>query len=432
VLGQLIAPASLAIGLLASPAGARCIGSTDPVVERMELKTGRDPAAAVGLIEKQIAKTDPADSRRLAELYVAKSQALNMSGAPYYPALEKARSVGGRLGPTDNLGLYLRISEAVEKTSGAETAKALQSIAPDVEALPAASSAKTCRAMDLAFYNSMAERPREAMMFAIRAYRNAQDDPNSFERAGAASVLAFLVSDGHDFDYSNKLHSEAYAIQQELGLSDLAANEVLLRGYTHLDRGDWKNALRDFEASAREARSYGNKYAVDYALVGVCEAALDGEMTEQAAPACERAYEDLTVPGERMAVPATTLMARLLVEQGNPTRSLQLLDPLIAEGKGSASSHIWIMALKTRAQALSLLGRNKEAYAAMRQASAASDEFHDRELQSGVAALQARFQTEELQRRLTAEERASNTRLRLAIAVIVGTSANRNDSSSAN
>ena len=420
MLGRIAAPASFLVALLASPASARCIGSTDPVIERLELQTGRDPAAAVGLIKKEIAKTDPANRRRLAELYIAKSQALNMSGAPFYPALEQARSLGGPFGQTDNIGMYLRISDAVETKTGAEAAKALKAIATDFEDLPDGSRAKTCRGTDLAFYNAMLEQPREAMMFATRAYRNAQDAPNSLERAGAASVLAFLVSEGHDFDYSNKLHSEAYAIQQKLGLSDLAANEVLLRGYTHLARGDWKNALKDFEASAREARSYDNQYAVDFALVGVCEAALDGGMTERAAPACERAYNGLAAPGERMAFPAITLMARLLVEQGKPARSLQLLDPLIAEGKGSAASNIWIMALQTRAQALSLLGRNEEAYAMMRQASAASDDFNERELQSGVAALQARFQTEELQRRLLAEERASSTRLRLAVAVIVG------------
>jgi len=67
-LRQFIAPASILVALLASPAGARCIGSTDPVIQRMELETGRNPAAAVALISKEIADTNPANRRRLTEL----------------------------------------------------------------------------------------------------------------------------------------------------------------------------------------------------------------------------------------------------------------------------------------------------------------------------------------------------------------------------
>jgi len=401
-------------------ASARCIGSTDPLVQRMELETGRDPVAAIGQITEEINDTGPADRRRLAELYMAKSQAVYMSGGLNTPLLDEARKIGGAFGPADNLGLFLRLSNVAAKIEQPGAEKALQSIARDVEALPNGSAAKTCRLTDLAFYTSLLEQQREAMMFATQAYRNAEADRDSFERSQAASILAFLVSGGLDFDYANKLHSEAYAIQQDLGLSDLASNEMLLRGYTKLDQGDWKGALADFEESAREARSYDNQYAVNYALLGVCEAALEGKKTARAATACEAAYDGLDLPGERVAFTATTLMAQLLVEQGEPARALELLDPLVAEGKGTAASDIWITALEVRARALSLLGRNAQAYAAMREANVDAKEHYNRELQSGVAAMQARFQTEELQRQLAAEERASNARLRLAIAVMVG------------
>ena len=419
-LRQFIAPASILVALLASTAGARCIGSTDPVIQRMELETGRNPAAAVALISKEIADTNPANRRRLTELYLAKSQALYMSGASMDPALAKAREIGSGYGPTDNIGMYLRISEAIGKADAAETAKDLQSLAGGLDALPDGSPAKTCRATDFAYYNSAIERSREAMVFAAQAYRNSQDHADSPERAQAASVLALLVSTGHDFEYADRLHSEAYAIQRKHDLHDLAANELVLRGYTHLDRGDWRGALTDFETSAREARGFGNQYAVDFALLGVCEAALKGDLTQRAAPACERAYEGLSGPDEWTNVPATTFMARFLVAEGQAGRALQLLDPLVANGKGSVASEIWIEALETRAQALAQLGRSAAAYAMMRDAHEESEDYFDRELQSGVAALRTRFQTEELQKRLTAEERASDRRLRLAVAVIVG------------
>ena len=421
MLGQTLAPAAIVVALLTSPANAsRCIGSSDPVVERMELATGRNPAAAVDLIDKAIANTDPANRRRLAGLYVAKSQALYMSGSPYEAPLTKARSIAGPFGATDNLGLYLRITEAGKKVDPGEMAKALTSIVPDYEALPDGSPAKTCRGADLAFFNFAIRRTLEAMTFATQAYRNADRDPNSIERAQAASTLAYIVMAGRDFAYSNELHSEAYAIQRKLGLSDLAANQLLVRGYSYLERKLAEKAVKDFEDSVREARSYGNQYAVHYAQMGLCHANLERNMPDQAAPACEAAYEGLTKPGEQMDFTATTLMARLEVERGNPARALQLLDPVIEATNGGAPSLLWIMAQETRAQALFLTDRDDEAYVALREANAQSKEFHDRELQAGVAALQARFQTEELQKRLAAEEMASNARLRLVIAVVGG------------
>ena len=419
-LRQFIVPAFILAVLLASPVGARCIGSSDPLILRMELEIGHDPAAGLKVVSEEIADADPAEIRRLAELHIAKAQALYMSGKPYRGELEKARSLGGPFARTDNIGMYLRIGDAVDKLKGAESVEALQAVARDYEALPDGSSAKTCRGADLAFFNSLMDQSREAMMFATRAYRNSGADADSIERAKAASVLALLVSRAHDFDYANELHSEAYAILRKLDQSDLAANEILLRGYTHLARGEWRQALSDFEQSKLEARSYGNEYASDYALLGVCEAALEGELLSRAAPACERAYEGLAVPDERMRFPAIALKARLRVAQGEPDEALRLLDPLISDGKGRTPPGTWIMALETRAEALSMLGRNSAAYAMMREVSAETEAFNESELESGVAALQARFQTEELQRRLSAEERASDARMRLAIAVIAG------------
>jgi len=193
-----------------------------------------------------------------------------------------------------------------------------------------------------------------------------------------------------------------------------------VRGYTKLKDGEWTDAVADFRESAKQARSYGNQYAVDYALLGVCQAASEGGKIADAAPECERAYQGLGKPDEAMALPATALMAKLFVERGNPGRALAILDPMIAKGKQENASDDWVMALETRAQALFALGRNAQAYEQMREANEAAKTFHNADMQSGAAALQARFQTRELQNLLAEEERASSTRLRLAIAVIAG------------
>ncbi|MBY8337073.1 diguanylate cyclase [Alteriqipengyuania sp. NZ-12B] len=410
---------ALACAVCAGQASA-CVGSADPLIQRLEIEVGRNPLAALDSIAQEIADTDPLDKRRLAELYIVQAKALNMGGLDSAPALKKARSAASKLSERAPANILLQMNAYYDLPDDRAKRKALASLVRSYQSLPDGSSAKTCRAVDLAFNYSFQEKPREAFTFASQAYLNSADDKSSPARAEAASALAYLVSNSHDFDYAKQLHSEALAIQLKLGMSDLAANELLVRGYTELKDGDWIKAVADFRESAKQARSYDNQYAVDYALLGVCQAALEGGKIADAAPECERAYQGLGKPDEAMALPATALMAKLLVERGDPGRALAILDPMIAKGKQENASDDWLLALEIRAQALFALGRNAQAYEQMREASEAAKAFHDTEMQSGTAALQARFQTRELQHRLAEEERASSTRLRLAIAVIAG------------
>ncbi len=406
--------------LAAGPASARCVGSLDPVVMQAELETGRDPAGAVDLIARRIAATDPADKRRLAELYLAQVAALTMSGRPTSAALDNARRAASGFGRGDAANLMVRLADLHAIEDSAQKSRALASIERDYRALPDGSTAKACRAVDLSFHYSLLENERKAFTYASQAYRESVGKGQSLAHAKAATMLAYLVSVGHDFRYAEQLHSEALDTYLKLGLSDLAANELMMRGYTELEDGDSKAAMADFRASAQQARSYGGEYAVDYALLGVCQAAYESGRIGDAGQECERVYKSLGREGERMALPATALMAALLTERGKPGEAVVLLDPLIAEGKGEASNDDWILALDIRAKALAMLGRDAQAYADMRRASDANRDRREEELRSGVTALQARFQTEELQKRLSAEERASDARLRLAIAVIVG------------
>lgn len=411
--------AVLLCALTAGPASARCVGSADPVILRAELETGRDPARASDLIARQIAATDPADKRRLANLYLAQWVALTMSGAPTDAVLEKARGAASGFPKGDPANLMVRLADLHKLEDGPAKRAALASIENDYRTLPDGSKAKACRAVDLSFHYALLENLSKAFILATEAYRNSLGDKQSLAHAKAASMLAYLVSAGHDFPYAKQLHSEALDTYLKLGMSDLAANELVMLGYTELADGNSQAALTDFRASAQQARAYGSEYAVDYALLGVCQAAYEGGKILDASPECERVYNSLAREGERMALPATALMAELLTERGNPAKAVALLDPQIAKGKGEVSKDDWILALEIRAKALSKLGRNQQAYADMRRASDVMAEQREEELQSGVNALQARFQTEELQTRLENEERASSARLRLAIVVIV-------------
>lgn len=395
-------------------AAARCLGSDDPVVAALVLKAGRDPSLAAASIENEIGRTAPTNKRRLAQLYFAHFDALRMSGGDASQPLKNLQSDARAFAPADPIRLAARMTEISGLQSDTEKLRALAAISRDYRSLPDGSKSRTCIALDLAFEYSFLGKTRQAFAFAAEAYRNSRAHPLSVERADAASFLAYLVGAGYDFNYALQLHSEALSIERRLGLSDLAANELLLRGYTKLTDENWRGALDDFEASAAQARSYDNPYAVVYAQVGICAAAIRGNAIARAEPACRSAYERLSKDGEALSFRATALMAKLLVSKGDPAGAIALLNPTIKKGKDEAEPDFWIQALRTRASALAMLNRDAEAYADMLKASEAADTYYVEEIKSGIVAMRARFKTEQLEDNLADEQRRSDARLRLA------------------
>ncbi|WP_299307318.1 GGDEF domain-containing protein [uncultured Croceicoccus sp.] len=401
-------------------AAAHCIGSDDPVIIRLERETGRDPKAAVDMIARQIARTDREDRNRLALLYLAKFKATYMSGGDALPLLEKARQAASGFPPDHVANLTIRLADVPLMDDNAAKLRALAAITRDYGSLPEGSMARTCRGLNLAFEYAMRNRPREAFILATQAYRNSEAHKDTIARASAASFLAYLVSTGRDFAYARELQTEALAIFLKLGQADLASNELVLRGYAQLADDEWKGALDDFDAAADLSRRYDNSYAVHYAELGSCMAALDGEAFETAAPACESAYAGFAPEGGPKAFAAAASLAGLRVAQGDPREAIALLDPLLAGERGENQIEDWMVAFRTRADALASVDRYAEAYADLQKVTELSEAYVETELESGTTALRARFKTRELEDSLAEEQRRSEARLRLVTVVVLG------------
>ena len=164
-----------------------CVGSADPVITRLEIEVGRNPLAALDSIAQEIADTDPLDKRRLAELYIVQAKALMMGGADSAPALKKARSAASELSERAPANILLQMNAYYDLPDEAAKRRAMPSLLRGYRSLPDGSSAKTCRAVDLAFNYSFQEKPREAFTFASQAYLNSADDKSSPARAEAES-----------------------------------------------------------------------------------------------------------------------------------------------------------------------------------------------------------------------------------------------------
>ena len=402
---------------------ARCLGSGDPVVDAAEEEIARNPTTAIDYISKRIAATDSSNRDRLAYLYLAKAIAHRMEGSDDQAALKNASRVvqGVPLGDPLNLNLrLLGLGRVIDEERAVAT---LETVARQYDSLPDGTAAKACIANQLSFTFSELGDFKEAFLYATRAYRLMDTSPDGLPRAEAASIIGDLVAEGHDYEYARQLHSEALDIYLRKGASDLASNELLLRGYINLADRDWENARADFLGSIEQARIIGNDYAISYAHLGICSAALDGQKIEQARSACRSAFNRLYKPGERMAFPAAALQAALLVEEGEAKQALELLDPLLSSAPPSRFTYDEVLALETRAEAYKQLGRYEDAYAELQRANARRAENDTAERQAQMNVTQARFQTQQLQDSLAEEQRQGDASQRLATAVIVGAGA---------
>lgn len=412
-----------ALTILATPSvlSARCVGADIPIVAQAELETGRDPANAVGWIANTIALTDPAERRKIANLYMVQSIAYSMSGQDVSPAIDAATRLAANFSADDPINLFLSVSKAARIKDEAARERRFAAIARAQQELPGGSKTKSCLGVDIAYYNMLEEEWRKAFQFARQAYRNLDGDRNSRARAEAASFLASILSEGHQYEYAKQLHSEALTFFEKNGLIDLAANEHVIRGDTQLEMGNWQAALADFEASMEQAQSYGNDYAVAYAQLGICEASLDGDLLERAEATCDAAYSALNRPREQVALVAGEAKASLLLKQGEPAAALSLLDTVISSRFEAATAEDRAAAYRSRAEALSALGRYPDAYRDMVRADRISEDLNARNQNNANVIAQARFQTEELQNDLAREQEASEASKRIALLILICT-----------
>ena len=420
---RLIGRALLALTMLATPSvlSARCVGADIPIVAQAELETGRDPANAVGWINNAIAITGPAERRTIASLYLVQSIAYSMSGQDSSPAIEAATKIAASFTTDDPIRLFLKLTPISRIKDELKRTRIVDEVASVQSRLPDGSEIKTCLGVDIAYWKSYDEAFHEAFEFASHAYRNLHDKRNTRARAEAASILAYIVAEGHQFDYSEQLQSEALSFFTAKELYDLAANEYVVRGGSRLEMGDWQRALLDYELSKKQALNYGNDYAVAYAQLGICKASLEGDLIEQAEPACNEAYATLNKPWERMALVANDAKASLLLSQNRPEAAVLVLSNALAKFSSDAASGERSDAYRTRAAAFSALGRDEEAYSDLVAATRIAEKLYKREQNNATIIAQARFQTEELQNDLALEQEASEASKRIALLILICT-----------
>ena len=417
VLSTLIA--SLAL-LVPGAAFARCVGADDPVVQQAELEIGRNPAAAIAWIDRAIARTDPDDRRRVANLHLAQTIAYSMDGQLDAKIFDEAERLAAEFPASDPINLFVRIPQADRLEDKADREEARQAILQDVETLPANAGTRACLGLDLAVSYSDDNNLQRAFDLTSRAYRNTDGDTFPRAHAEAASILGYLVSIGRDFEYALRLHSEALDFYLSNELYDLAANEHVVRGYTELEADNIQDALADFEASVEQAKSYGNSYAVAYAEQGLCLAALEGGMIARARPACIASYDALDQANEPMAYRAGVAKGMLLLAEGRASEALKAIERVFERKYKPLGYEDEIEAYETRAKALSALGRSEEAYQDMVRAAKLTSDDHKIAQASATGVAQARFQTRQLKSELAQEQRSSQESRRLALAVIIG------------
>lgn len=387
-----------------SEAGAVCIGSDDAEVQQLVREIGRQPLPVLARIEQAQARTPAADLRRRTWLRSARYLALGMAEQDDLQLAPDTADAQAHLPAGEPALLMLRVFAIGNLQDKAAMHQAALAIEPALYRLPASTPARVCALAQVAHVLVSSGHPADAFAAAAEAYRDSSSHKLAWEHAEAASVLAQVVRLQGDSDYAVELNTKALAFFLPADMHDLVSNELSMRAWARQGQRDYEAARIDFRDAIEAGRRAGNAAAVAHAESGLCHVLLEMKNLAEARPACDSAYKAYLERAEHGEAWMPAFQARLLLEDGQPTDALALLNPLLADANRQTRSFLH-MAHELRARARAALGDHRGAYADMQASIGHFKESDRQERERSIAVGRARFKTEQLAQDLTLKTR---------------------------
>lgn len=382
------------LALAATPAGAACIATSDPLARPYEQRIGHDPESVVTEVSSRLAGgADMAKASRAA-LYGVLAEA--QASLERYTEAREAAYVGLALldDPRDPAYVNLLHYGASNSFDEASRPQALAQTRTVLELQPRDSPQQACLLIALGVIEHLSGHTDQASIHLTRAYRMSAGPQRDLQRINAAEVLSMVMRDLHDFPQALALNEEVVRWYEMYSPFRIALARFM-RGAILRETGDNAAAIEEFAISRQLGVEANDAMGIAYADLLMCAANIDLGALGLARGQCDSALR--TFATARSADPmkqALTALAELDLLQHNPAAALARLDRVLEE-EGRDIAPVRLARIhELRAEANTKLGHADAALADYQAYMQRYKITRDAENARQAAALRAQFETD--------------------------------------
>lgn len=341
--------------LACAGADAACLDSADAEGRRLQALAERDARAALSqsstALESALRVQNP-DPRQLAALYAAQATSYSLLELDAEARDSVARGLPWTRGLQDPDRLNLLIAEAENVYDTAGLARSIDALENTRSGLVPGSSADTCLLIALGRAQYRADRIDLAVRSLTRAYANATDGNQGWQRVLAADALAPVMRAAGDLTQARSLMQEvldwdsAHGLTQNLAAAHYGMGEVLSA------MGQHAGAIEELKDSRGLSQQIGDRQGIAFSDMRICAAQAELGQRQSARAACESALQVFqSNQSAGFSKDVRVILARLDLADGHPGAALADLAGLLEGAEADVEPRLAAEAFELRARA---------------------------------------------------------------------------------
>lgn len=424
----------------ASPVTANCLVLSIPEFQALDLERERNPEHAIALAEERLhgpGAARDALTRAYLHLIVAFSRGNEGRAVDAGASLAAARQAITQL-PAGSDKHVLELKLAIGTFGVAKTQSDYERSLVDLDRYLAMSTPGSlewvCLLHARGDLQAELDRPDLAAADQLTAYRTARAHAWKGAQAGLALTLATTYRRSGLWSDAEAMINEAIDYATQRDLTWLLAISKLTSGQIFVNEHRWDRAFAELATSQRLARQVGDSLTAAFATLPMCDALINSGQTEKAVEHCGAEFDTFSALGRSDLVTDSMIYhARIDHIEHHYASALAILNEVLNHRLDDVPSRYKPRLYRERAEALSALGRNREAILDWESSTAAADSVAQTDRHRTVAVLagiakaqgfeeasQALEQENRLQReRLTRQKVVRDLSVTLAVAGLV-------------
>ncbi len=386
-------------GLTGTAWAADCLPMPFAETRDLEALGIRDPKRALDGIRKALAvaaEKTPPDNRYVAALHALEAQSYSLLELD--AQARSAAEAGLKLlpDPADPIHVALLTTQAENVYDSPGISRALATIEQAQRLQPRHSAAAVCLQITLGRLQYRAARIDLALLTLTQAYRTSVAMDLAEARVESAAALSPVMRVEGDFPQALALNQEVIDWEEQNQARLSLSVSRYLRGQILAEMHNFIGSIDETEQARKLSMELDDQQGVGFADLALCQSRVELGQLAAARGNCENALQIFTASHSADVIrQSQTQLAHLDLAEGHPAKALVALNDVLANGGAEVQPRQLPNVYLLRAKANAALHRYSDAYRDLSEYMQRHLAESDDERSKQVAAIRARFETDQ-------------------------------------